>query len=98
MVSFGCAQPQFYRVAIARQLAIVTHPSACIPPSMLTAAGLVDAFRERHPSMRPFTFYAHSGSASRLDYVLCGGPLFAHFPPVNPFFFGAAVAWIMILW
>jgi hypothetical protein len=40
-------------------------------------------FRERHPDMRAFTFYSRSGSASRLNYVFCGGPLLAHFPPVN---------------
>ena len=35
----------------------------------LASAGLLDAFRVRHPSLRAYTFFAHSGAASRLDAV-----------------------------
>ena len=48
----------------------VVRPSSLA--SSLATAGLVDAFRERHPDMCAFTFYSRSGSASRLDYVFCG--------------------------
>ena len=64
----------------------VVRPSS--PACVLASEGLVDAFRHRHAALSAFTFYTCSGSASQLDAVWSGGPLFATFPPIN-----AAILW-----